>query len=194
MSADDRRTVPHGYAMRRRASRCTMVLTSLHLIACASGDGECASCDSAAPPLDPMPLATALDLEGCKGRIVVLNFWATWCGPCAVETPAFVKLRRWFAHRDVAIIGVSTAEFMTGSKLRTSLRSFIQRYHINYPMYLENGSNGFVSQNNPQICTIIQIQQPDLHDDTWRQISAPCRVGFPVPGKPRFVIRAKSVS
>ena len=41
-----------------------------------------------------------------------------------------------------------------------------------------DGSNGFVSQNNPRICTIIQIQEPDLHDDTWRRISAPCRVGF----------------
>ncbi len=58
-----------------------------------------------APPftlsdLDGQPLS----LEDLRGRTVVLNFWATWCGPCRVEAPTFSAFAE--AHPDVAVIGV----------------------------------------------------------------------------------------
>ena len=59
--------------------------------------------------------ATALpDLDGkvqpigrWQGRIVVLNFWATWCAPCRREIPAFMRVRRKFADKGVEFVGIA---------------------------------------------------------------------------------------
>ena len=65
-----------------------------------------------APSLpDEAPGFTLADLDGqpvsladLRGRTVVLNFWATWCGPCRMEAPAFASFAE--AHPDVAVIGI----------------------------------------------------------------------------------------
>jgi thiol-disulfide isomerase/thioredoxin len=46
-------------------------------------------------------------LAALKGRVVVLNVWATWCGPCAMEFPDLVKLERAYRNRGVTVIGLS---------------------------------------------------------------------------------------
>ena len=48
-----------------------------------------------------------VDLRDFKGRIVLLNFWATWCGPCRYEIPDLVKMRSEHETDQVAIIGIS---------------------------------------------------------------------------------------
>src|SRR5882672_1844503 len=50
----------------------------------------------------------AVDLENAKGkRVVVIEFWATWCGPCRVSIPHLTELQKKYAPRGVAIVGVS---------------------------------------------------------------------------------------
>ena len=49
----------------------------------------------------------AVDLRDFKGRVVLLNFWATWCGPCRYEIPDLVEMRGEYEPDQVAIIGVS---------------------------------------------------------------------------------------
>ncbi len=47
-------------------------------------------------------------LAQLRGKIVLLNFWATWCGPCRVEMPAMEQLYRTFSHKEFEILAVST--------------------------------------------------------------------------------------
>jgi peroxiredoxin len=70
-------------------------------------------------------------LSDHAGQVVVLNFWATWCPPCHVETPGFVRLQTEFANRGVVFVGVSVdAE---GAEV---VRPFAERYGVNYPLAL----------------------------------------------------------
>ena len=64
---------------------------------------------------DEAPDFLLKDLEGFqvsldqhRGKVVLLNFWATWCGPCRIEMPAMEKLYRSFGRRDFEILAVST--------------------------------------------------------------------------------------
>lgn len=50
----------------------------------------------------------AVSLSDYRGKVVFLNFWATWCGPCRVEMPAMEQLYREFGRRDFEILAVST--------------------------------------------------------------------------------------
>jgi len=66
---------------------------------------------------DPAPELMAKDvngkelsLEAYKGKVVLLNFWATWCAPCQAEIPWFVEFERTYASRGLAVIGVSMDE------------------------------------------------------------------------------------
>src|SRR5579863_3898171 len=63
----------------------------------------------------PAPAFALEDLSGkkvslasYKGKAVLINFWATWCGPCKIETPWLVELRNQYAAQGFEILGVST--------------------------------------------------------------------------------------
>lgn len=49
-----------------------------------------------------------MTLSGHRGRVVMLNFWATWCGPCRVEMPAMEQLYHMFSRKDFEILAIST--------------------------------------------------------------------------------------
>ena len=64
---------------------------------------------------EPAPNFRLQDLDGrfvalsdLRGKVVLLNFWATWCGPCRVEMPAMEELYRMFSRKDFEILAVST--------------------------------------------------------------------------------------
>jgi cytochrome c biogenesis protein CcmG/thiol:disulfide interchange protein DsbE len=48
-----------------------------------------------------------LDLKAYRGKVVLLNFWATWCVPCQVEMPSFVAWQRKYGPRGLQVIGIS---------------------------------------------------------------------------------------
>ena len=51
-----------------------------------------------------------VSLSDYKGKVVLLNFWATWCGPCKVEIPWFVEFEQKYKDRGFAVLGVSMDE------------------------------------------------------------------------------------
>jgi peroxiredoxin len=73
-----------------------------------------------------------LSLSDYKGKVVLLDFWATWCEPCRLEAPKFVSLVNRYHTRGLAVIGISLDESMP------AVREFYSKYKLNYPVALGN--------------------------------------------------------
>lgn len=72
-------------------------------------------------------------LSNQKGKIVVLNFWATWCAPCRKEIPDFMELHKELKDQGVLFAGVSLDE-----EGWQKVRPYAQKMEINYPIMVDN--------------------------------------------------------
>jgi peroxiredoxin len=70
-------------------------------------------------------------LSDFKGKVVLLDFWATWCGPCKIEIPWFMEFQRKYKDKGFTVVGVSMDE--GGWEV---VRPFLDRLKVNYPVLL----------------------------------------------------------
>jgi thiol-disulfide isomerase/thioredoxin len=73
-----------------------------------------------------------LTLENYRGKVVVLDFWATWCAPCRTEIPHFVKLQEQYGGQGLQIIGISMDD------TAKPVREFYREFKMNYPVGVGN--------------------------------------------------------
>ena len=77
-----------------------------------------------------------LRLSSYRGRVVLLDFWATWCAPCREEIPHLVQLQDKYRGRGLTIIGVSMDD------TSEPVRDFYKQFRMNYPVVMGNAQTG----------------------------------------------------
>ena len=77
-----------------------------------------------------------LRLSSYRGKVVLLDFWATWCVPCREETPHFVELQQKYGGQGLQIIGVSMDDSSD------PVHTFYQQFHMNYPVVMGTADVG----------------------------------------------------
>jgi thiol-disulfide isomerase/thioredoxin len=95
---------------------------------------------TAAPSLNSLPAnirdvelraasGAPFKLSNYSGKVMLVNLWATWCGPCRMETPELVKLHKEFHGRGVEMVGLSTENPDASAE---SVRNFVREYNVDY--------------------------------------------------------------
>lgn len=97
------------------------------------------------------PLDLLAAIGAAKGKVVVVNFWATWCGPCRVEVPELVRLRSQYPASELEILGVSMDES------QASLDAFLKKLPLNYPV-------GRATEEVPRMFQVGAIPKLMLYD------------------------------
>jgi cytochrome c biogenesis protein CcmG/thiol:disulfide interchange protein DsbE len=100
----------------------------------------------------PAPPFTLEDLSGkkrslaeFKGKTVLINFWATWCAPCKIETPWLIELRSQYAAQGFEVIGISADDLDRGDPAKLAgekkeIARFVQQEQIPYPVLIDADS------------------------------------------------------
>ncbi len=101
-----------------------------------------AQTDGAYPMAPNFKLASltgqTLSLSNFRGKVVILDFWATWCGPCRLEIPEFEDLQRKYGPQGLQVIGISEDDSAA------PVRQFYQQFKMNYPVAMATDKVGML--------------------------------------------------
>ena len=84
-------------------------------------------------------------LSSYKGKVLVLDFWATWCGPCKVEIPAFVELQKKYGADGLQIVGISIDD------TPAELEPYVKDMKMNYPVLVGKGHDDIQDAYGPLV-------------------------------------------
>ena len=100
----------------------------------------------------PAPLFILKDLNkkeiyinDYKGKVVLLNFWATWCQPCILEMPAIEKLYSTFKDKGFVVLAVSI------DQNRIKVKSFVKKHNLSFPVLLDSNQEVMKAYNVTEI-------------------------------------------
>jgi cytochrome c biogenesis protein CcmG/thiol:disulfide interchange protein DsbE len=86
------------------------------------------------PNYDKVSSSELINLSDYRGKVVILDFWATWCPPCRKGIPDLVELKDQYGEKGVEIIGISLDGITRGGTTKKDVVPFIKEYGINYPI------------------------------------------------------------
>jgi cytochrome c biogenesis protein CcmG, thiol:disulfide interchange protein DsbE len=131
-----------------RLAATVALAACLGLAGCGGDRKEGPTATTAAEALGSRPLVARTqtqfqrDLDGLRGRVVVVNFWASWCAPCREEMPALEEVSRGYAEagKPVTVIGVDASDS------RSAAARFLAEVGVTYPtVYDQQGLRGGVA-------------------------------------------------
>lgn len=110
---------------------------------------------------ESMPNVTLPDLHGqqwqfssARGRVLLVNFWATWCLPCVEETPDLIRLAQEYGAKGVSVVGISQDE--GGPE---TVRAFVAQHQIPYPILLPQATSSLANVAEVLPTTILVDRQ-----------------------------------
>jgi peroxiredoxin len=129
------------------------------------------------------PDGKAVKLSSYRGKAVLLNFWATWCGPCKVETPWLVDFYKQYQPQGLEILGVA----MDDSSSRDEIPKFIKDMNVNYTIVegtedvadTYGGVNVFpvsffIDRNGKIVSVVLGLtDHSDMEDDIKKALAVP---------------------
>ena len=99
-------------------------------------------------------------LSDYKGKVVLLNFWATWCPPCRAEMPDFIKMQREYRRQGLQVIGITYPP-----EEIEEVRQFVRKLGVNYPIALgTKETKTLFDQTETLPLTIIIDRQGNVRD------------------------------
>jgi thiol-disulfide isomerase/thioredoxin len=135
---------------KQAAERAEAAMPKAELVTDAAGVPEYVSplLGKAAPEFELEDLnGKKVSLASYKGKAVLVNFWATWCAPCKVETPWLVELRDQYAPQGFEILGVSSEgdgvgkdDMAAWNKDKAAIQKSVQQLHMQYPVLMNGDS------------------------------------------------------
>jgi thiol-disulfide isomerase/thioredoxin len=159
-------------AIVRMATIARRVLTVIGIFCLmpVAGGAAPAQKNSAMPDLkmvDGPALKKALASQ--RGKVVVVNFWATWCAPCVEEFPDLVKLHNSFKSRGLVVVGVSVDDPEAQSKVI----SFLSKQKATFPAYLRKPGDmdAFINAVHPEWNGAIPLTL--VYDRNGKQVGEP---------------------
>lgn len=142
--------------MRKLTSFITLLIVALGLLSCSSNSQQNSGQPTKPEPqIDPysVPLykskkqveasdfkaklinGKTFRLSNQKGKVVLMNIWATWCAPCREETPELVNLYNKYKDDGLVIVGVSIDK-----QGESVVRPFMKKYDVDYPIIIDDGT------------------------------------------------------
>ena len=119
-----------------------------------------------------------VDLAQFKGKPVIINFWATWCGPCRFEIPMLNELHRKYSSKGLVIVGISTDE--EGAAI---VKPFMRDLPIEYASFLKGSDTEekfggvwalpttiFYDKNGKQVEKILGVQPREFFEQKIQQM------------------------
>jgi thiol-disulfide isomerase/thioredoxin len=126
----------------------------------------------------PMPHLTVRDIRGKKihlrnyqGKVVLINFWATWCPPCRAEIPDLVKLQHEFRSRGLRVIGITYPP-----QEISEVRQFARSLGVNYPVVLGTKETKLLFTSSEELPITIVVGKDGVVRDIIEGILLPAEI------------------